>query len=425
MEVTSNWLKPFWWPNIGRDVSTSVRQCLHCGRTTGGNVVPRPLMYTLYGQRPNDLLHFDFMHIRTPKEHQYKAVLVIVDDFSKFLELVPVARQDADAAVTALMAWFSRYGIALRWSSDGGSHFVNTVVAELRNRMGCTHNITVAYAPWANGKVEVQNRELRRAMNAIMSAAKMDADDWPYILPVGMKVLNESPKRGLAGLAPCQVFQGRQSSSPMDTVFLPHKERPFRKVSPEQIRELTEDFMKSLDQMHRLVSSQPRRTDASPTRPGQTPVDFSLHDFVLVARLDRERRDKTMTRWYGPALVTRVVNELVYEVEDLNTKDKRIVHAVRLKPYADSQLHVSTELLDFVAHNNRGYPMENIIGHRDDDGAWELLVQWQHETPDKATWEPLDRLYDDAPRMVRSYVQSLRQVDHALRQFFQTAFPSR
>ena len=40
-----------------------VRQCVHCADTRSGDVVPRPLGETVHGTAPNEVVHFDYLHV--------------------------------------------------------------------------------------------------------------------------------------------------------------------------------------------------------------------------------------------------------------------------------------------------------------------------------------------------------------------------
>ena len=40
-----------------------VRQCLHCAGTRSGDVVPRPLGEMVHGTAPNEVVHFDYLHV--------------------------------------------------------------------------------------------------------------------------------------------------------------------------------------------------------------------------------------------------------------------------------------------------------------------------------------------------------------------------
>jgi hypothetical protein len=55
-------------------------------------------------------------------------LLLLKDDLSGYLWLVPCRTVDAAATVDALMPWFTVFGDVLLWISDRGSHFNNEVV---------------------------------------------------------------------------------------------------------------------------------------------------------------------------------------------------------------------------------------------------------------------------------------------------------
>ncbi|KAF0749922.1 hypothetical protein AaE_006887, partial [Aphanomyces astaci] len=142
----------FVWKTLSTDVEAFVCACLHC-LCIDGDMVPCPLGSTLHAEKPNELIHFDWLSMPMTKSGQ-KQVLVVKDDMSGFVQLS--ATESADAAATAqrLMMWFTTFGCVDTWVSDGGSHFKNEVIEKVRRLVGAHHHITTAYSPWANGTVE-------------------------------------------------------------------------------------------------------------------------------------------------------------------------------------------------------------------------------------------------------------------------------
>ncbi|KAH9114827.1 hypothetical protein LEN26_013016 [Aphanomyces euteiches] len=113
----------FWWATLAQDVETFVKPCLHCMQVDG-DVVPRPLGSALHVEKPNELIHFDWLSMPLSTSG-LKHVLVIKDDMSGFVHLFPAESADATSTVTALMGWFTLYGCVETWVTDGGSHFKN------------------------------------------------------------------------------------------------------------------------------------------------------------------------------------------------------------------------------------------------------------------------------------------------------------
>ena len=113
----------------------------HCVTTRLGEKVPRPLGTALHARRPNEIIHFDFMHMSDLGDDgassdmqtmEFTELLIIKDDLSGFCELIPCRRMSHMEVVTALLFWFSRFGVVHQWISDQGSHFKNLVLKEFK-----------------------------------------------------------------------------------------------------------------------------------------------------------------------------------------------------------------------------------------------------------------------------------------------------
>ncbi|GMF34349.1 unnamed protein product [Phytophthora lilii] len=62
MKVTLQQVKAkFVWTNMAKDVDSFVRRCLHCASTLGGPPQPRPLGEAMHAEKPNELIHCDFL----------------------------------------------------------------------------------------------------------------------------------------------------------------------------------------------------------------------------------------------------------------------------------------------------------------------------------------------------------------------------
>ncbi|KAE8951185.1 hypothetical protein PF011_g33033 [Phytophthora fragariae] len=126
-------------------------------------------------------------------ESGLKYVLVLKDNMSGYVELIACPNPTADYVYTGLMDWFKRFGVVLQWVSDQGAHFRNQVIERLQRALGAQHHFTTAYTPWANGTVEVVNRELLRAVKALLSERQLPVRDWPAVLSVVQGALNAMP----------------------------------------------------------------------------------------------------------------------------------------------------------------------------------------------------------------------------------------
>ena len=86
----------------------------------------------------------------------FNYIIVIVDCFTRFVELYPSKSTTAKEAAVALHQHTGRYGIP-RWiRTDNGSQFCNEMIKCLADRMGVELTFTTPYSSEENSIVERQ-----------------------------------------------------------------------------------------------------------------------------------------------------------------------------------------------------------------------------------------------------------------------------
>ncbi len=92
-------------------------------------------------------------------------VLVIIDCFSRFIELYAVPDTSAPPAAKCVLQHLGRYGAPRRIRTDNGSQFVNEMMNELITLVGTEHQLTLAYSSEENAIVERANKGFRSLCN--------------------------------------------------------------------------------------------------------------------------------------------------------------------------------------------------------------------------------------------------------------------
>ena len=88
---------------------------------------------------------------------EYRHVIILIDCFSKWLEVKPTKHKSALTITQFLyevMRWHGCFEIQI---NDQGREFANEVCKQLHELTGVEQRVTSAYHPQANGLVERQN----------------------------------------------------------------------------------------------------------------------------------------------------------------------------------------------------------------------------------------------------------------------------
>ncbi|KAH9132765.1 hypothetical protein AeRB84_020938 [Aphanomyces euteiches] len=385
----------FWWATLAQDVETFVKACLHCMQVDG-DVVPRPLGSALHAEKPNELIHFDWLSMPLSTSG-LKHVLVIKDDMSGFVHLIPAESADATSTATALMGWFTLYGCVETWVTDGGSHFKNEVVEKIRKMVGEHHHITTAYSPWANGTVEVVNRLILRAVRALLSEMKLKTNEWSHELLLVQGALNHQPSPRLSGVAPVTAFTGLPAKTPMSGFVHPTTKEVYVIDWLDDVRQRhMAELAVTLNELHRdvVAKSDKLRKQARKRRDEKASVkltNFSVGDFVLVGSVVKQPTKLSLV-WRGPEQVTRVVTDYVMETQHLYRPGRE----------------VTEDLLEHIAFGDGAFHVERLDGVGVQDGRYEVLVKWLGLEDEESSWEPAQNPLDDIPVVFVKWCESHR-----------------
>ena len=121
----------------------------------------------------------------------------------------------------------------------------------------------------------------------------------------------------------------------------------------------------AMEEFHKRVSQQASATRKSNNKTVNSKMaNFEIGDYVLYADVWAESKDKLLTKWNGPAVVSKTISPWIYVVKNLVTGQEREAHASRLKFYADGSLEITDDFLAMVAHNSEGHVVSTIKDFR-------------------------------------------------------------
>lgn len=93
--------KGYYWPSLEDDVKAFIQRCLPCA-SEGSGQMRRPWGEALHADRPNELIHMDYVFMG-PSKSGMLYTLVIKDDASKYVWLLPSIAANSDVTVDSLL----------------------------------------------------------------------------------------------------------------------------------------------------------------------------------------------------------------------------------------------------------------------------------------------------------------------------------
>ena len=196
-----------WWPKIDKEAVTTCEACEGCQLVQMANP-PEPMTRRILPEKPWIDLAMDFLGPMPTGEY----VLVIVDYYSRFMEIEVMQRITAQETIKRLKRIFRTWGPPRTITLDNAKQFVSTEFEDYCKTIGIHLNHTSPYWPQANGEVERQNRSLLKRMKI----AHALYDDWKAELDKFLDLYNNTPHT-ITGKAPSELLQGRKLRSKLPT----------------------------------------------------------------------------------------------------------------------------------------------------------------------------------------------------------------
>ena len=118
---------------------------------------------------PLHTVHIDHRGPLNPMSDGKHHCLVVIDDFSRFIQVYPVKSTDATHNIEAMSFFITYFGLPQKLVYDGGTSFMSTDFSIFFLEFGKTHAPRTKWSPWTNGKVEIQNKHLSRYFRCYLS----------------------------------------------------------------------------------------------------------------------------------------------------------------------------------------------------------------------------------------------------------------
>ena len=321
----------FYWYGMREDISVYIQKCDNCAVNKPLSKNPRaPLGQMLVGA-PLDRLGIDILGPlpRTPRNNRY--ILVILDYFTKWVEVFPIPDQTALSCAERLTDVISRFGCPVSLHSDQGRAFESDLMKELCKLLQIRKTRSSPRNPKCNGAVERFNKTLVCMIRAFI---KDEETEWDLNLNLLAAAYRATPCES-TGLSPNMLMLGREANLPLDLIF---KSSVCEEDDPPLYGDYVENLRETLYRAHEMARKHLQHSaDYHKCR-------YDAHTFLNqyepgdnVLYLHEERKEgecsKLQPLYHGPYLVLQRLNDLTYRIQMDACGKMKIVHHNKLRPY--------------------------------------------------------------------------------------------
>ena len=406
------------WVNLRAHVQRFIRQCPVCQKLSERNVPVVTKPFLVNSLRPMEQVHMDTIGpLNEEIAGKPRYVLVMIDAFTRFVELVAVEFKDAQTYAAEILKYIGRYGAPTYIQTDGGTEFQNAVVELVT--AGCGSNLlkTNPGSKQENAIVERANKEVLRHLRGILYE-NIVRSEWSTFLPLVQRIMNSAVHESL-GVSPAQLVFGNNVD--LDARVL-HQEYLGVTSGSTTYPEYLEKLVAAQTEILRVAQKHQREVNVGnlvAKRSASPETEYLVGSYVLVRHSDSMVGDgppsKLQMQWKGPL---RIVERdgCIYIVQDLvNNKTSR-VHVSRMKPFHfEKEGEGENEIPRQVA--NRDYEsvdIAEILSHTCVDpkkrSTYEFKVRWEGFDASHDEWKPWKEVKDNAK--LHQYLR-----DHHLRRF--------
>jgi hypothetical protein len=361
-------------PQMLRDIDGFILKCACCQKMKKRSSHALIDRHVISGS-PFSELSIDLLKLPKPDAFGMAYVVVIVDNFSHWTSLIAVRNKSACEAARALVKVIGDFGAPLRLRSDGGSEFVNGVIAGLTRMLGVTQHVVVPYMPQANGIVERANRAILERMREMIFSKRLVQHPehvWSDLLPLVQRSINASV-HSATGTSPARILFG--DNLDLDRCLLTHMphakdldvNRYVDALTFNQriiLEEADGHQSKLCDKVIQKAHKAQRKKKRNGTFIDAEPKEIAIGDWVLVAPGPSYPLHKLAPRWLGPfkVLDCKKDSELVLVMDTLKNKVRKFLR--RQLEQFDVRGFADVEGVQSVAEaDGFEFPVEAIIEH--------------------------------------------------------------
>ena len=201
---------------MDNDLEEKVKECFNC-QSTRHHPPPAPLHPWEWPEHPWSRLHADYAG-----PFLGKMFLIVVDAYSKWLEVIPLSSATSLSTIEQFRSLFSVHGLPEVLVTDNGTAFTSSEFEDFMKRNGIRHVKSAPYHPATNGQAE-------RAVQTFKENMKKQSKDSLNTRIARFLFSYRITPHTTTGTSPAELLFGRLPCSQLDLLKPTLAERVHKK----------------------------------------------------------------------------------------------------------------------------------------------------------------------------------------------------
>ena len=241
---------PVFWYRFKHDMRMYCRTCDDCLRCKPLHRKGKAAMASFQVGEPLQRMAIDIAGPFHESSDGNKFIMVVMDYFTKWAELIPIPNHTAKTCAEELvLKVFARIGIPRFLHSDQGRDFLSKLFSETCKLFQVERTRTTPWRPQSNGMVERLNRTVASTLKQYVNDDQTDWDKW---LPLVAMAYNGSVHSS-TGHSPFYLMYGRPMMMPLELVLPTPDEENVQLPQEDSVDHFIRKLLDSMRHVFNLV----------------------------------------------------------------------------------------------------------------------------------------------------------------------------
>ena len=274
----------YFWPRMAKEIADYIDRCSVCNANKGVTEAPQPILQYPTSTQPWERVSMDVLSGLATTPRNNKNLLVIIDAFTRYCELVPIPDKSAPTIALAFkQRVLDRHNTPKVLITDNGTEFCNALMNELCRLYKIQKCTISTYHPASNGLAERLNRKI---LNTLRSNVNFDHDNWDDCMMDVQSAINCSYHQSI-GDTPHFALYGYDKRFPYE-LWSEVRRRSYSTDDP-----IGDNFRQSQLIHQRIAAELQKASDSFTAERNKTakPVDNIIGKLVMVKIQVRNKTD--------------------------------------------------------------------------------------------------------------------------------------